>query len=228
MYTIGIDIGGTFTDCVIIDDRNNIYNGKHPSTPEDFSIGFMKSIDNTLENIGITREDLLKNTRLLNHSTTVGTNAFITRRGAKTGLITTKGFEDIILIMRAIGRVAGLAEEKIQFMARTFKPEPIVPRPLIEGVTERVDYKGRIVVRLNIDEVEEAIKRLVEEKGVESIAVSFLWSFANPTHENIVKKLIKEMYPHIYVSISSEISPRLGEYERTATTVINAYISPLM
>src|SRR3990170_6889506 len=140
MYTIGIDIGGTFTDCVIIDEKNNIYNGKYPSTSEDFSIGFMKSIDNTIENIGISRDELIKNIRLLNHSTTVGTNAFITRKGAKTGLITTKGFKDIILIMRAIGRVAGLPEEKIQFMARTFKPDPIVPRTLIEGVTERVDY----------------------------------------------------------------------------------------
>ena len=228
MYTIGIDIGGTFTDCVIIDDENNIYNGKSPSTPQDFSIGFMESINNTLENMGVTLEELLKQTRFLNHSTTVGTNAFITRRGARTGLITTKGFEDVILIMRAIGRVAGLPEERIQFMARTFKPDPIVPRPLIEGVTERIDYRGRIVVRLNEDEVREAVKRLVEEKGVESIAVSFLWSFANPVHEQRVRRIIKEMYPNIYVSLSSEVSPRLGEYERTATTVINAYLSPLM
>jgi N-methylhydantoinase A len=155
----------------------------------------------------------------------VATNLLINRSGAKTGLITTKGFEDTILIMRARGRVAGLGDLARVRMVRTDKPEPIVPKPLIKGVRERIDYKGRVVMPLQREDVVRAVTDLADS-GVKAIAVSLLWSFSNPIHEKQIREIIRELQPDIHVTISSELSPLLGEYERTATTAINAYLAP--
>jgi N-methylhydantoinase A len=224
-YMIAVDVGGTFTDCVVVHEDGKISFGKSPSTPPNFSLGILDAARVTAASMGIDLQSLLKNTRLFFHGSTVATNTMVTRSGAKVGLITTKGFEDTILMMRIKGRFAGRGEEYIKHMVKSDKPQPIVPRPLIKGVIERVDYKGSIIIPLNIETVRQAIKELKDE-CVDAIAVCLLWSFANPSHEAKIKKLINEMSPETYVSISSELVPKLGEYERMATTVVNSYVGP--
>ena len=224
---IGIDTGGTFTDCVVLNEDGQFTFGKAPTTPSDFSSGTIDSLRVVASGLNMTLEELLKDTILFSYGTTVATNTIINRSGAKTGLITTRGFEDTILIMRAIGRIAGLSEEEIMYMARTYKPDPLVPKPLIKGVRERVDYKGKVVIPLNINEVERVVDELVQ-RGVEAIAVVLMWSQANPIHERAVGTLISHRYPEIYLSLSSDLVPLIGEYERTATTVINAYLGPVI
>jgi N-methylhydantoinase A len=166
---------------------------------------------------------MLSDTRRLIYGSTIGVNTLIQRQGARTGLITTQGFEDTILIMRAIGRVDGCSEEEILFMAERQKPEPIVPRYLIEGVAERIDYQGQVLVPIDPDEVQKAADRLLSH-GAASIAICFLWSFVNPRHEQMAKEALAKKFPDLPISISSEVSPVLGEYERTVTTVINSYL----
>lgn len=226
-YRIGIDTGGTFTDCIIADEQGRMFLAKAPSTPRDFALGVYHSLMEVAEEIGISLSELLRNTQSLFHGTTITTNAMITQKGAKFGLIATKGHGDAIHIMRGRGRVAGLSLEEIIYCSRTNKPEPIVPKELIEEVTERIDYKGAIVVPLDKTETRKAIERLLD-KGVEAIGVSFLWSFINPAHELAVKEMIQGIAPGIMVSTSSELIPKIGEYERTATVAINCYLSPLL
>ncbi len=226
-FLIGVDTGGTFTDCVVVDEAGKMTIAKAPTTPEDFSRGVIASIENAAISLRISLNDLLKNTAALLHGTTIATNIVISGNGAKTGLLTTKGHRDAIFIMRVAGRTAGLTMEKLQDFATTHKPKPLVPKMMTEEIHERVDYKGKIIVPLNLEKTEESIKRLIN-KDVESLAVSLLWSFKNPNHELKIREMINRIVPDIPVSISSEIAPRLGEYERTMTTVMNAYTLPAM
>ena len=168
--------------------------------------------------------ELLVATKMFFHACTVADNTLITRSGPKTGLITTKGFGDTILLMR--GRTTeGLTETEAFRASTQSKPEPIVPRPYIEELTERIDYKGSVLIKLDQAEAEKAVDNLVT-KGVESIGISLLWSLANDSHEQMVAAIIKKKYPAIHVSLSCEVAPFLGEYERTATVAFNAYIVP--
>jgi N-methylhydantoinase A len=223
---VGVDSGGTFTDSVVMDPQGRITTGKAPSTPHDFSLGVLDSLANAAASLGITLEALLQETGVFAHGTTVTTNALLTRNGVKTGLITTKGFEDTILIGRVHQKVAGLSEREIIHAARLDKADPIVPKPLIKGVTERVDYLGRVLVPLNQAEARAAVEALAAE-GVEAIAICFLWSFMNPRHEQEVAKMVREAYPNIFVTASCELAPQMGEYERTATTALNCYLGPV-
>jgi len=224
-YVVGVDIGGTFTDCVALDNEGTVVVGKALSTPEDFSKGALDAVADAATSLGMRDSaDLLASTRLFFHACTVADNTLITRSGPKTGLITTNGFGDTILMMR--GRTTEGLTETDAFRASTqSKPEPIVPRPLIEELTERIDYKGSVLIGLNTAEAEKAVDRLVA-KGVESIGISLLWSLANDSHERMVAEIIEKKYPAIHLSLSSEVAPFLGEYERTATTAFNAYIAP--
>jgi N-methylhydantoinase A len=224
-YVVGVDIGGTFTDCVALDNEGTVVVGKALSTPEDFSKGALDAVADAATSLGMRDSaELLASTRLFFHACTVADNTLITRSGPKTGLITTNGFGDTILMMR--GRTTEGLTETDAFRASTqSKPEPIVPRPLIEELTERIDYKGSVLIKLTAAEAEKAVDRLVA-KGVESIGISLLWSLANDLHERIVAGIIKKKYPAIHLSLSSEVAPFLGEYERTATTAFNAYIAP--
>src|SRR5262244_2903680 len=224
-YVVGVDIGGTFTDCVLVDEEGNVTIGKALSTPADFSQGALNSVADAANNLGLKDADeLLRATRLFFHACTVGDNTLITRAGGKTGLIMTQGFGDSLHIMR--GKVAeGLTENELAHRSALDKPEPFVPRKLVEEVPERIDYKGSELIRLNLHAAEKAIDRLVA-KGVESVAVCFLWSIMNDLHERQVAEIIKRKYPNLFFSLSSEVAPYLGEYERSATTVFNAYIGP--
>ena len=226
-YVIGVDTGGTFTDCVIVDEKGRVAIGKSPSTPEDFSLGVVESVKVVAGSLGKSLREVLADTAVLAYGSTVGTNAVITRSGAKAGLITTKGFEDTLLIMRAIGRVAGLSESEIVHMVRTDKPPPIIPKSLIRGVRERVDREGRVVIPLNREDAALAARELVEQ-GVEAIAICLLWSFKNPSHEKAIKEMVEAGYPHVYVTASCDVVPLLREYERTSTMALNAYLGPIM
>lgn len=223
-YVISVDSGGTFSDCIVLDEKGVAATGKAPSTPHDYSLGVIDSVKVAAETLGFSLPDLMKGASHFFHGTTVGTNALLTRNGAKVGLIATKGHEDVLFIGRTVQKAAGLTETEIIDYAKLRKADPVVPRPLVKGVSERIDYKGSVIVPLNELEVKQAAEFLVSQ-GVEAIAVSLLWSFMNPVHERRIKELIKKSYPELFVTISSEIAPVIKEYERTATAAINAYLS---
>ena len=226
-YLVGVDTGGTFTDCVIVEEDGMLTIGKASSTPRDFSIGVFDSVNNTFAQSDGDSSVSLEEANAFLHGSTVAINAILTRQGAKVGLLTTRGHRDALFFMRATGRVAGLSISEVYDYPNTGKPEPIVPKYLIEEVDERVDYKGEVIVKLNESRAREAIERLVE-RGVEAIAINLLWCFKNPAHEQRLRDLVKEIAPEMPVALSSEIVPKSGEYERGATTVMNAYTLPLV
>ena len=226
-FVIGIDTGGTFTDCVVIDADGRIVTAKASSTPGDFAEGVMESLRLAGDSIGLTTEALLRDTDRLALGTTVGTNAMLQRRGARVGLITTRGHRDVIHIMRGARGVPGLNNVQVLHFPESGKPDPIVPKPFIAEVSERVDCKGEVVVELNEAEAEAAIRTLVG-KGVEAIAICFLWSFKHAEHERRVKAMAERLAPGVFVCCSADLIPRWGEYERTVATVLNAYLGPVM
>src|SRR3954469_25033324 len=226
-YLVGIDIGGTFTDCAIVDGAGRLLTTKVPSTPPDFSRGMMDALDAGAKALGLGMDDFCRDIAFLSHGTTVGTNTIIQKRGAKVGLITTRGHEDAIHIMRGSRGYNGRDIRKVVHFPETSKPAPIVPKRLIRGISERVDCLGEIVVSLNEKEAAPAIQELLKE-GVEAIAICFLWSFRNPTHENRVKEMVQRLAPKVFVTTSVDIAPKWGEYERVTATALNAYLGPVM
>ena len=223
-YMVATDVGGTCTDTIVFAAGEPAHLGKTLSTPPDFSIGVMDSIRSAAELMGISPSDLLSQTSLFMHGSTVVDNAILTRDGARTGLITTRGFEDTVLTTRgAYGRWGGLSEDRIKHPVRTERAPPLVDADCIVGVAERADYKGAVLQELDEAAAEAAIRFLIADKGVEALAVSFLWSFYNADNERKVKKLAERVAPSVYCTLSSEIAPIPGEYERSSTTVINAY-----
>jgi len=226
-YWIGIDTGGTFTDCVIMDQNGALIYSKAPSTPDDLSVGVIHALEFAAQSAGMQLNDILKRTALVAHASTTATNILLTHTGVKVGLLTTQGFEDTILVMRSMGRHAGLSEEDIKRIATEQKPKPLVSGHMIRGIKERIDYKGEVIVRLDCESAEQAIDELLNE-GAEAIVVCLLWSPINPIHEKAIKKIINEQYPSIPVTLSSEIAPSVGEYERTSSAVITGYVGPLV
>jgi len=226
-FVVGIDTGGTFTDCVAIGDDGSIVWDKAHTTPEDHADGILQAIENTAQRLGMPVSDFLRNTVALGLGTTVGLNTLIARKEARTGLLATRGHEDSLIIGRIHQKVAGLGEEQIKDVVHLDKAVPLVPRSLVYGINERMDYKGAIVSPLDPDEVDGAVAKLVSE-GIEALAVSFLWSFRNPQHERFVKERVQRRFPELFVTVSSDVAPLLGEYERTATTVINAALGPVV
>lgn len=208
---VGVDTGGTFTDFVFEQD-GQIQLFKIPSTPSDPSL----AIRNGLEKISLKIPVPLTHVEVV-HGTTVGTNALLQRRGARTALITTKGFEDVLVIGRQ-------ARPEL-YNLNAVKPPPLVPDELRFGVAERVVASGEILQPLDEKELKKLVETLKRE-SVESVAVSFLFSFLHPQHEEQVEKAIEAL--GVPVSISSRILPEYREYERTSTVVINAYLQPLM
>ena len=224
-YFCGVDTGGTFTDCVVMDEHGRITIAKSPSTPTDFAEGFFNTLEVAAGKLNLTLSQLMQQTRLLLHGTTVGTNAIVQLKGVKTGLITTRGHGDALIMMRSVGRSAGLPIEKLLHVSRHQKPTPIIPRTLIQEVSERMDWKGEVFLPLNVAEAQAAIRDLLEQQ-VDAIAISFLWGFVNSTHELAVKRMIQEMAPGLFVTCAHELIAKPGEYERTAATAINCFIGP--
>jgi N-methylhydantoinase A len=225
-FSIGLDIGGTFTDCVILDGEDDrVFTGKASSTPPSFAEGFFNAIAAGAESAGTDLAGLLKETEVIVHGSTVATNALVSRSGASVGLLSTAGFSETLRIMRGGGRTAGLAAEQILHAAATSEPEPIVPPEMIREVPERIDRGGKVLMELHEEACEAAVKELVEA-GAEAIAIAFLWSFLNDEHERRAGEIARRVAPDLPISLSSEIAPRIGEYERTVSTVSNAYVAP--
>lgn len=214
-YRIGFDTGGTFTDFTFIDDHGSINVTKVPSTPKDPS----QAIINGINKIGKEYQVSPESITYLVHGTTVATNTLLQHNGARTGLITTGGFRDVLEIGRQNRpKLYDLFQEK---------PAPIIPRKWRREVSERIDAKGRVVRPLAEEECLE-IARFFKREGVVSIAVCLLHSYLNSGHEQAIKEIIKREYPEAFVSLSSEVCPQFREYERTSTTAINAYVMPVV
>jgi len=224
-YVVGVDVGGTFTDCVAVEDAGEITLGKALSTPDDFAIGAVNAVADAAHQLGLSGErELLSSTQLFFHACTVAENTLLTRSGPKTGIVTTAGFGETILMMR--GKTAeGLTEAEAAHTSALQKPPPIVPRQFIGEIPERVDYKGAVVMDLDRKAAERVIDTLVA-KGVQSLAICLLWSIKNDAHERALGEILSDKYPDIFHTLSCEVAPFLGEYERTATTAINAYVAP--
>ena len=228
MYIIGIDVGGTFTDTVVIDCENpslrrGIFHGKASTTSQNLTEGVISSLEDLAGQMGINLEKLLSQSLFIGHGTTVGTNALITRRGAKVGLITTKGFEDTTHIQRAVGKIAGLSELERKHRNTVRQPTPLVPKRFIRGVAERIDCFGKVIVPIDERNIREVVKELQDLK-VEAIAVCLLWSFLNDSHERKIKEVILEIAPELPLTLSSELVPKMRENARSNSVVINAYI----
>lgn len=224
---IGIDTGGTFTDLVLIDAQGIIRTEKSFSTPDSREQGVFDVLERAARTLNTSVSDILSRTDIFAHGTTASTNALIQRRGARVGVLFTAGFEDTLAIARGpIGRVGGLPQSQAMDFIHTEPPEPIVPRNMVRGVVERIGSDGRIVTPLNEAVLRASIEDLVAV-GAESLAVCLLWAFRNTEHEERVAAICKDVAPDIPVSLSHQIAPKMGEFERAVTTVINAYIGPL-
>ena len=215
-YRLGIDIGGTFTDFVLVDDADgDIKLHKCLTTPDDPSIGALRGTAEIVKSAGVE----LRQVKKILHGTTLVTNAIIERRGAGLGLITTAGFRDLLEM--------GTEQRYDIYDLFLDFPEPFVPRRHRLEVTERMSRDGEIVQPLDLDGLKEAADHLVTD-GISAIAICFLHSYRNPAHELAAGQAIREWHPDLAVSLSSEVVAELWEYQRTVTTCANAYVQPLM
>jgi len=219
MFTIGIDVGGTYTDLVAIDETGKTVFAKSPSTPSDQSIGVMAGLEELARRLELTCAKMLAATDRVVHGTTVATNALLERKGAKVALLTTEGHRDVIEMRE------GLKGDRYDL--RSPPPEPLVPRELRFGVRERLKPSGDVATALDHQSLGDAIAA-IGRSGATSVAVCFLHSYLNPEHEiAAVERLAREL-PGISVSRSSDVLPQIKEYERVSTTIVNAYVGPLV
>lgn len=223
MYHLGVDVGGTFTDTVAIDGGGNLFVGKAPTTPDAIVEGVIASLEDLARNAGLDVPGLLAETRFFGHGTTVGTNALVTRKGARVGLLITAGFEDTPFIQRAVGRLAGLSDQEMRQQVSLRQPVPLVERRCIAGVTERIDMNGRVLIALSEEEAERAIRELLAQ-DVDAVAVCLLWSFLNADHERLLAETVRRIAPAIPVSLSVDLAPRMRENARCNTVVIDAFV----
>ncbi len=222
MFQICIDIGGTFTDSVVLNEKGDLFESKVATTPSDLSIGLIDSFERAAGHYNISIEQFLGETQTIVHGTTVALNAFLTRSGAKTALITTKGFRDI-LEMRM-----GLKNIKTSMYNMFIPPyEPLVPRQFRFTVEERTRYTGEIATPLNEDELKDVILKLKQEQ-VGAVAICFLHSYANPENERKAARICREELAGVFVCTSHEIIPLVGEFARESTATLNAYVGPIV
>ena len=219
MYVIGIDVGGTFTDFVVAQEGHPPRYFKTASTPDDPSEGLMTGLTDAASAHDLALEDFLAAADMIIHGSTVATNTLVERKGAKVGLITTDGFRDL-LEMRE-----GLKEDR--YNLRMTPVEPLVPRYMRAEVPERVRSDSSVEVHLDEDALNEALDGLKDE-GVEALAVCFLFSYLNSTHEDRVGEIISAKFPGMYTSLSSQVIPQIKEFDRLSTTVINSYVGPVL
>ena len=215
-YRLGVDVGGTFTDLSIYDDITgalNIY--KTPSTPENQSKAVKQGVLNLITNLKIDPESI----EFFIHGTTVATNTLLERDGAKTALIVTRGFRDVLEI--------GRQERPDLYNWKIKRASPIVPRNLRFEITERMSYQGEVLSPINLGELNE-ISSLIQKNQIESLSVCLLHSYANPMHEEIIGDYFKKHFPHLTIALSNKILAEFKEYERMSTTTINSYVAPRM
>ena len=212
---VGVDIGGTFTDIVFLDADGRIHTKKVSSSVDDYARAIVDGLREVFEETGLSGRDVVE----VLHGTTVASNAILELRGARTGLITTKGFRDVLEIRRLrMPRLYDLTWEK---------PTPLVERYLRLVVDERIDARGEVQRSLDPADVDRVIDQLLAE-GIEALAVCLLNSYANPVHEGAIRDAVWRKAPGLALSVSSEVLPEIKEYERTSTTVINAYVMPVV
>ena len=214
-FRVGADIGGTFTDLVVLGHDGTLYSKKVSSTVGQYESAIAQGLADLFIEVGLAASEV---TEVL-HATTVASNAILEHRGAKTGLITTEGFRDILEIRNLrMPRLYDLHWEK---------PVPLVDRYLRATVNERIDHLGAVQTPLDLTEAARVVDNLLAE-GVEAIAVCLINSYANDRHERQIKQLIEERAPDLIHCISFDVLPEINEYHRTSTTVINAYIMPIV
>jgi N-methylhydantoinase A len=215
-FRLGVDVGGTHTDLVLLDTATGrLMVEKVSSTPKNPALGVLNGVSKFVAK-GVAPDTI----EFFAHGTTITTNALLEMRGAKVGLLITKGY-------RAVQEVQNQARDGNLFDYFYAKPQPIAPQSLTKEIPERSDYAGNVLLALDGDAVRQAARAL-KEAGVESIAVCFLFSFTNPAHEEETRKLILEEFPGVHVSLSSEVMPRIREWARLSTTLLNAYLEPVM
>jgi N-methylhydantoinase A/acetophenone carboxylase len=227
---IGVDIGGTFTDVVFMRD-GELFRGKADTTHYDLKVGFMNATTVAAERAGIGLEEALRASDAIVYSTTVGTNALIERRGTKLGLITTKGFEHTVHVGRARNWGDGLPTEKKYDRGRAMRPVPLIAQERVVGIQERIDNLGNVIIPMRDEDVRNQVQHLVDQ-GVRGFVVVLLNSYVNPAHERRIGEIIAEQYPECYlghmpVYLSHQISPKSGEYRRSMTVIIDAYLRDL-
>jgi N-methylhydantoinase A len=211
---------------VVLGESGHRVTTKALTTPGDPGRGVLDGLDLAARELGVAPEDLLARTVAFVHGTTVGTNALAQRRGARTGLLMTRGHEQTIIIGRVRQKITGLSEREKIHVTHLHKAEPPIVAPEdIRGVAERLDARGAVVVPLDEAGARAAVDDLVRS-GIEALAVCLLFSFLEPSHERRIAEWVRGRYPDLYISISSEVAPRLGEYERCVSTVFNSYIGP--
>ncbi|MDI1262083.1 MAG: hydantoinase/oxoprolinase family protein [bacterium] len=219
MFRIGVDVGGTYTDLVATDETGRTIFAKSPSTPADQSLGVMAGLEELARRLGVTRAEMLSATDRLVHGTTVATNALLERKGARVALLTTEGHRDVIEMRE------GLKPDRYDL--RSPPPSPLVPRDLRFGVRERLRANGEVLIPLDPASLDEAIAA-IKQAGATSVAICFLHSYLNPAHELAAVERLKQALPGISVSRSSDVLPQIKEYERVSTTIVNAYVEPIV
>jgi N-methylhydantoinase A len=224
-YVIGVDVGGTFTDAVLDDDAGTVLAAKSPSTPPDYSQGVLDVLGLLAEQLGKPLPEMLAQTHHIAHGTTSSLNALVTGNVPPVGFLTTKGHRDSIFIMNVEGRYLGRSPHELQHVLGQTKDHALIPKKHALEVTERIDRDGTVVVGLDEGGARGAIRSLLAD-GVKAIAVSLLWSFRNPVHEQRLRELIAEEDPGVFVALSSEVSPRIREFARNATTIMSTQIGP--
>src|SRR5436190_13895679 len=210
---LGVDVGGTFTDAVVF-DGTNLHTAKSPSTPDDVSRGVLAAIDAVLERVGAEPGDV----EVFAHGMTVGTNALLTENGARTALVATEGFTDVLEVARQ--------NRPDLYRLCAPKPTPLVPRELRFGAAGRIGPQGEIEALPDgeVDRIAEAIRGA----EAESVAVCLLFSYLDRRHEEAIAERLRAALPGVHVSVSHEVLPQFREYERASTTVVDAYLSPLL
>jgi N-methylhydantoinase A len=215
-YRVGIDIGGTFTDVVLLNAKTqSITFAKAATTPADRAIGFFHGLDMVLQASGADAKAISQ----IVHGSTVATNAVLEEKGSRLGLITTQGFRDILQIGRAY--IPGIFTNFLRYK----KPDPLVPLERVREVPERLSVDGRVLRPLDEDAVRVAIASLLDD-GIEALAISLMHSYVNPAHEIRIEEIARELSPGLFISRSSATLPEYREFERTVTTVLNAYVMP--
>src|ERR1035437_8203684 len=218
-YTVGIDIGGTFTDLICVSSKGKTIVHKTLSTPQDPSIGFLNGLREVAEMAGQSFEKFVSSISTIVHGTTVATNALLTLKGAKTALITTKGFRDALEMRR------GIREE--QYNNHYKNVTPLAPRYLRFTIDERINAEGKVLKKLNEKELLPIIKKIKEEK-VESVAICFMNSYKNASHEKQAVKFLRKNLKDIFVTASFEVLPSIRFYERVSTTTVSAFVGPIV
>ncbi|MGE3971631.1 MAG: hydantoinase/oxoprolinase family protein [Porticoccaceae bacterium] len=231
MKRVSVDIGGTFTDCFLVWSERRA-EGKALTTHHNLASGFMAALEDACGQLGLEVEQVLSEVDAVRYATTLGTNALIERKGPRVGLLTTSGFEFSVPLMRARGYGDGLSDAQQQDLPAATRPVPIVPRAMIEGIDERIDFRGGVVFAVDAENIRTAVRRLVD-RGAQAFVVALVNSVVNPAHEKQVERIILEEYPShllgaIPIVLSHRVAGRKGEYARTMSAILDAYLHDQM